>query len=86
MKPGSRYQGYGNVALSSSASTPLAGMGEAVSRPRPAKKSQTITKRNEDDIEVVVHCVEYENGVVECTDPSTPDPINRNDMKRTLEK
>jgi len=86
MKPGSRYQGYGNVALSSSASTALAGMGEAVSRPRPANKSKTISKRNEDDIEVVVEWVEYENGVVECTDPSTPDPINRNDMKRTLEK
>ena len=86
LKPGNRYQVYGNVSTNPTSPAPVAEKGEAVSRSRPAKKPSTVQKRDEDEVEVVVECVEYEDGVMECTDPSVADIVKRNDMKRKLDE
>ena len=61
-------------------------MGEAMSRP--AKKTNSVQKRDDnvddDEMEVVVECIEYEDGTLECTDPSEVDLFKRNEMKREL--
>jgi hypothetical protein len=64
-------------------------MGEAVSRP--AKKASSVQKRIDDgngdddeDVEVVVECIEYEDGTVECPDPSEIDLFKRNELQRQL--
>lgn len=86
LKPGNRYQGYGNVSSTSSSAAPVAEMGEAMSRP--AKKTNSVQKRNDDvdddEVEFVVDCIEYEDGTVECTAPSEVDLFKRNEMKREL--
>ena len=84
LKPGNRYQGYGNVSLTSLSAAPVAEMGAAMSRP--AKKTNSVQKRDgavdDDEMEVVVECIEYEDGTLECTDPSQVDIFKRNEMKR----